>query len=465
MESEKSLVDGWICRKIGEFALVTKLAGFEFTKYVRYSDTEEIPVIRAQNVTKTGFRDGNFVYVSRDLTELLQRSRVTGGDLLMVFVGSVGNVGIVPNGRDYFLGPNVAKIRILDEDILNEFVLLYLMSEKGREAVNKFSKSTVQGSISMGNIREIPVSFPSLLEQIKIVAKIEELFTDLDAGVAALQRAQAGLKRYKASVLKAACEGRLVPQDPSDEPAAEMLHRLGKQPLAGDDLPPLPPGWCWVKLCEIAKRITDGTHQPPKFELAGIPFLFVKHIVSGKISFSDTKFISHATYKNLQARCPIEVGDVLYTAVGSYGVAVPVHTTQPFSFQRHIAFIKPLNIISSDYLSATLNSEVGKKQANLYARGVAQKTVTLGDLSRYAIPLPPQKEQVRITTDIERRMSITDEAERTIETALLQALRLRQSILQQAFTGKLLNTDHPLLEPFVPSLENSIIGKPAAGEF
>jgi len=110
-----------------------------------------------------------------------------------------------------------------------------------------------------------PFSLPPLPEQERIVAKIESLFTQLDAGVAGLKRAQAALKRYKASVLKAAVEGRLVAQDPNDEPAEELLERFGIKPFTVDHRSDFQIGWVWTSLGDLAIRITSGSRGWAKY--------------------------------------------------------------------------------------------------------------------------------------------------------------------------------------------------------
>jgi type I restriction enzyme S subunit len=92
-------------------------------------------------------------------------------------------------------------------------------------------------------------------------------------------------------------------------------------------------------LGELCSRITDGTHQPPKWSAQGHPFLFVSNVISGEIDFDTEKFISDETYAELTRRCPIEVGDILYSTVGSYGVPAVVRSPRRFAFQRHIAHI------------------------------------------------------------------------------------------------------------------------------
>jgi type I restriction enzyme S subunit len=179
----------------------------------------------------------------------------------------------------------------------------------------------------------------------------------------------------------------------------------------------LPQGWTIAALSECSTQVTDGTHLPPAFVDSGVPFLFVKHIVKGQLTFQDTKFISIETWQEFQRRCPIDLDDVLYTAVGSYGVAVSVNTDRPFSFQRHIAHIKPYRQIDSRYLAYFLNSTFGLTQAHQVARGVAQKTVTLGDLKQFRIVLAPLNEQRRIVARIEELFSDLDAGVAALERA------------------------------------------------
>ena len=145
-----------------------------------------------------------------------------------------------------------------------------------------------------------------------------------------------------------------------------------------------------AQLKDICSLITDGTHQSPRFQGEGIPFLFVSNIADNKISYETTKFISKEDYEALIARTPIEVGDVLMSAVGSFGHPAIVKDERPFCFQRHIAYLKPIRErVNSSFLHAALLSEESQQYMDKAAKGAAQSTVTLRSFKDLAVPLPP----------------------------------------------------------------------------
>jgi type I restriction enzyme, S subunit len=189
----------------------------------------------------------------------------------------------------------------------------------------------------------------------------------------------------------------------------------------------LPEGWRMVRLEEVTHRVTDGTHQSPEFTDWGIPFLVIGNLINGQIDWSSVqKWVNEATYEECTARCRPVAGDVLYTAVGSYGIALVVDTEKPFMFQRHIAHIKPNHdLVSAKYLSAALNSPELQRHADSVARGVAQKTVTLGELKEFPLLLPPLPEQRRIVAKLEALQSHSRRAREALEAVspLLEKLR------------------------------------------
>ena len=147
-------------------------------------------------------------------------------------------------------------------------------------------------------------------------------------------------------------------------------------------------------LKDVCSIITDGTHQPPKFVDEGIPFLFVSNIASDAVDYETNKFISVEDYEQLIRRTPIEIGDVLVSAVGSFGHPAVVRNGRPFCFQRHIAYLKPRHdLVDSNYLHAVLLSDEAQRYMDRCAKGVAQRTVTLKSFREMKIPVPPMSLQ------------------------------------------------------------------------
>jgi type I restriction enzyme S subunit len=188
-----------------------------------------------------------------------------------------------------------------------------------------------------------------------------------------------------------------------------------------------------VKLHEVCLRITDGTHLPPQFAPKGIPFLLVSNLTSGKVDWNVSKWITEETYKELTKRVKPEVGDVLYTVVGSFGIPILITWDKPFAFQRHIAILKPKrDLLDGSYLTYFLESNLGKTQAELTAVGNAQKTITLGSLNNFKIPLPPLNEQKQIVKRIDRVNNTIAAASQHIQVVK----SLKGEVLQQLMAGR-----------------------------
>lgn len=186
-----------------------------------------------------------------------------------------------------------------------------------------------------------------------------------------------------------------------------------------------------VPLNAICSRITDGTHQSPKWADTGIPFLFQSNVKPGEINYETKKMISPQIYDALTARCPIEYGDVLYTIVGSYGNAAMVRTNQKFCFQRHIAHLKPSSDTLPEFLEAMMNHPIVKRQADERVTGIAQKTLILKELKEIKVLKPPVKLQ-------EKFRDVSNNLRRCRNEAVKQAAAIQTlvaSLQYRAFNG------------------------------
>lgn len=263
------------------------------------------------------------------------------------------------------------------------------------------------GGVSSKKFGEIPIPLPPLATQHAIVTRIETLFAELDKAVQHLRTAQQQLKTYRQAVLN---------------------HWLNNDEGK----------WEMVKLKDICLSISDGDHLPPKRTTQGIPFITISDIKGNCIDYSDVSYMTEEYYESLSDSRKAQIGDILYTVTGSFGIPVMVEDDKKFCFQRHIGLVRPNpNLAAQKWLYYMMQSPIIYSQANEKATGTAQKTVTLTVLRDFNFPFPPLTEQQRIVKEIESRLSHATATETYIENALQQAEALRQSILKKAFSGEL----------------------------
>lgn len=289
--------------------------------------------------------------------------------------------------------------------------------------------------------------------------------------MAALKRVQASLRRYRAAVLKAACQGRLVPTEAQlaqadgreYEPAAALLERIlterrtqwqaehpgkkYKEPAAPDvsELPELPQGWCWASAEHLCYFITKGT-TPSADELypdsGDIPFIKVYDLTfTGQLDFSiNPTYVSQKTHTGELARSIVVPGDVLMNIVGPpLGKMSIVPDTFPeWNINQAIARFRRVAPMNSRYLSTCLQSEPILNRAITSAKATAgQFNLTLEICRELPIPLPPIDEQARIASEVETRLSATAHSEGALQLGFARSDLLRQSILQRAYSGHL----------------------------
>ena len=441
--------------------------------------------ITAKNVRPFGLDLSNVSYLAEDEHRAIyKRCDPKKGDVLLVKDGvNTGDAAVNTLDEEFSLLSSVCLLRPRPELLFSQFLRYYLLSPVGYRMLTGQMTGTAIKRIILGRIKESPVPIAPLDEQRTIVAEIEKQFSRLDEAVANLKRVKANLKRYKASVLKAAVEGKLTEdwrkQHPDVEPASKLLERIlaerrakwdgrgkYKEPdtLDASGLPLLPNSWEWVSLDQLLLNITDGDHQPPPQTNSGVPFLVIGNVRSGKLKFEGSRFVSRQYADGVDGFRKPTRGDILYTLVGSFGIALRVDSDQEFCIQRHIGVFRPHKLSPTAYLVHALNSLFIFLQATKVATGTAQKTVPLVGLRRFAIPLAPQAEQQQIVTEVERRLSIIEELETSVEANLTRADRLRQSILSQAFSGRLLGRDTKHIPDILPTFSIAAEGQARYGK-
>ncbi len=322
---------------------------------------------------------------------------------------------------------------------------------------------------------EFPV--PPLNEQRRIVAKIEELFSDLDAGVAALERAKANLKRYRAAVLKAAVEGRLTQEwrsaHPDIEPASELLKRIlserrrkweadklaeyeskGKKPPnnwkdkykepAGPDtskLSDLPDGWCWATVPQLADSCL-GKMLDRKKHTEGEPLPYLRNVNVRWRSVDTDDLLEMYFDADEEVRFGLKAGDVLVCEGGEPGRAsVWLNQIPNMRFQKALHRVRCTEGLFPSFLVIVLEHLARSGRLERFFTGSTIKHFTGVSFAKMPLPLPPIEEQKQIAERVDYTLSSIDRADRDCHLSIIRASRLRQSILQKAFAGKLVPQD------------------------
>lgn len=203
----------------------------------------------------------------------------------------------------------------------------------------------------------------------------------------------------------------------------------------------LPDGWSWVRLEEVCLDITDGTHFTPTYVSEGVPFLSVKNVRAWGISFEDCRYITKDEHEKLTKRCKPERGDVLYTKVGTTGIAKAIDFDREFSIFVSVALLKLKPSVLPEYLEKALNSPICRIQADALTQGMANRNLVIRDIKRIEFPLPPLAEQQRIAAAIDAQMAEIDAARAGIEAELEAAEALLDSEIRSIYEMLLLNYD------------------------
>ena len=264
-----------------------------------------------------------------------------------------------------------------------------------------------------------------------------------------LATAPGGVAKLRKLILTLAVQGKLVPQDPSDEPASVLLQKIraekdrliaeGKskrdKPLAeiAEEEKPfeLPVGWEWVRLGSAAKKITDGTHHSPaSFSSGDFKYLSAKNIKTWGIDLSDVTYVPAAVHNEIYARCDPEVGDILFIKDGATTGILTINTlAEPFSLLSSVGVIKPSCGLTSEWLARVMRSPYFYSAMRAEMTGVAITRVTLSKLNVALVPLPPLAEQSRIVTRVEALMRLCDALEDKGQLEATQHAQLVNTLL------------------------------------
>ena len=361
--------------------------------------------------------------------------------------------------------------------------------------VTRLGRGTKMPRLRTEDAAIAPFPLPPLAEQHRIVAKVDELMALCDR----LEAAQAGrettrdrlatasltrldtpdpdpavfqnhvafaldslsplttrpdqIKALRQTILNLAVRGKLVRQDPNDEPASELLKRIAAEKVGliktreirkkealpsierADEPFSIPPSWVWSYLGNLFHLVTDGAHHTPRYIDRGISFLSVKDVSLGTINFTNARQISEDQHTELCKRCCPQKGDILLTKVGTTGIAVPVKTARPFSVFVSVALLKFSTVeLSQDYLCHLINSPFVRQQSKDNTQGIGNQNLVLRLINGFALPIPPLAEQHRIVDKADELMALCDRLEESLAAGDDSRCRLLDALLHETLS-------------------------------
>lgn len=387
-------------------------------------ETSGRPIIRIQNLTNSTQE------CNRTTKQFEEKYRISDGDLLFAWSASLG--AHIWHGEDGWLNQHIFKV-IPNESIDKIYLYYYLLYAVDQLYAKTHGSGMVH--ITLKPFKSTRIMLPELNEQRRVVGKIESLFAKLDEAKEKAQAVVDSFETRKAAILHKAFTGELT---------AKWREEHGVRMES----------WEVRTLDSVCSSIFDGDHMPPPKAESGIPFLVISNVNTGHLTFENTRFVPQEYYDTLSDTRKPQLGDVLYTLVGSFGIPVVVNSKRPFCFQRHMALLRPIDV-SPQFLWYILQTPEMYDKASSIATGTAQLTVPIKGLRAMTIPRPNIAEQVEIVRILDGFFAREQSAKEAAEAVLDQIDLMKKSILARAFRGEL-GTNDPSEESAVELLKQLI---------
>lgn len=367
---------------------------------------------------------------------------------------NVGSIGLVSDDTRGLISPAYVVFKPKPNAIIPELLFKFLKSDEGLRQIKFYARGTVRQALRFEDLCNIEITIPEFEEQQILYNKLinsQEASNILDAE---LKNQLELLKKLRQQLLQDAVQGKLVDQNPKDEPASELLKKIKaeKQKLIAEkklkkekDLPPInpeeipfeiPENWVWCRLGEITTLLTDGKHGDSKDQKdSGYYFLSAKDIQNGKFIYDNARQITFEDFIETHRRTNLEPGDLCVVntgaTIGKTAIAPDNELTRKTTFQKSVAILKVLNHFTSmrliEYFMIFETPKLLKA-----SRGSAINNLLLGDMKNVLFPMPPIAEQNRIVQKLDELMQYCNELETSIKESESQNEKLLQQVLREA---------------------------------
>lgn len=422
------LPENWIWTRMGELFQHNTGKALNGTN----KDGEVLTYITTSNLYWNRFELDNLKSMPFTESEV-DKYTVTKGDLLVCEGGDYGRAAIWNYDFDMRIQNHVHRLRAY-LPLCTEYFYYVINFLKGTGLI-KGKGIAIQG-LSSGALHNLVVPLPPLEEQKRIVAKIEELMPFVEQYAKASTRLNTLNASFpdqmKKSILQQAVMGKLVPQDPNDEPASVLLKKIAKEKqnlikegkikkqkalptITENEIPfDIPESWEWVQLDELVifENGDRGKNYPNKSEYvqSGVAWINTGHIKpSGYLTTSEMNYITREKFESLRSG-KIEANDLVFCLRGAtYGKVSRVEPYTEGAVASSLMIIRPIISILRDYLLLYLKTPLAFSELAKYANGSAQPNLGAKDVRKYLVPLPPLKEQKRILECVEEILPKLDD--------------------------------------------------------
>jgi type I restriction enzyme, S subunit len=333
--------------------------------------------------------------------------RLASGDIVFARTGATtGKSFLVNDSPDAVFASYLIRLRLLDKNLLPEFVSLFFQTDDYWKSIKDGSTGSAQGGFNATKLGSISIPFPSIVEQKRIITVLNEAFESI-----ATAKANTEKNRQNAS-------------DLFDSYLQEVFFQRGK-------------GWEKQTLASLCALFVDSAHRTPKYAEEGIPALRPRDVVNGKLNLAGALRVSEEEFEVQSKRYKPSPGDIVYSRELSYGWAAILPESSRVCLSQGMCVFRPSSKLDASFLLYVLNSSVGREQAVRAAVGTAHPHINLGDIKSYLIPLPPLAEQKQITRRLDALTEETQRLASACERKLIALEALKKSLLHQAFSGEL----------------------------
>ena len=427
-----NLPPNWSWVKLGDVAKLVRGVSYKKELATKSPRVNYLPIVRATNINSSlNFND--LVYVPKKLIK--DEQIIKEGDVIIaISSGSkdlVGKTAQAYADTEVGFGTFCGLIRF-SSTMNKRFFGHFFQSREYRNHISKVSIGVNINNLRREHIEELTIPLPPLSEQIKIVEKIEELFSGLDNGVASLKKAKEQIRLYRQSVLSAAFSGRLT-QEARGEKQAYLNVVQGVVKAAEPKIEyenKLPDGWKWVKLGEIISP-SKARFEPLQNDI--VKYIGLEHIEKGTgiiLSYADSNTVR-------STKSVFKKGNLLYGKLRPYLNKIAIAEFDGVCSTDILVF-ENQEKLSNKFLKYRLLCKDYVNYAQKNMKGVQHPRINFNSISEFEISLPEYTVQTQIGEEIERWFSETDNLEKAIDDSLAKSELLRQSLLSQAFSGKLI---------------------------